>query len=187
MKRQLIPFVAMIAVIVFVVPRHTVIGQPNSLQSFTTAAGSFYSNQSDALEIDWRLDLGLTAIEMNQAPPYLFTAGFIQPVIHRFTNKNEYENYDPKIQLRYSDGGRHVLLLSTETDLVIYGFQIIDLSGRLVFQNQSRFASSYLRIPIDLTTLTRGLYLVSIFYLPESIFPIDNKQYWIKNIKLLKQ
>lgn len=184
MIRGLFSFVTILAASLLVAD--VLKGQATSMQSFTIAAGSFYSNQIDALQIEWRLDLGLTALEMNNAPNYLFTPGFIQPIINRFTNKIEKDKYDPKIQLRYNHSGHKAFLFSNETDLMIYGFQIVDLHGRIIFKDQSMFASSYFNKPLELSNLSTGTYFVFVFYLPESISPIQNN-YWMKSLKLLKQ
>lgn len=184
MHRPLFYFIIFFAATRFMAP--ALYGQVKVLESFTLSAGSFYSSRFDSMQVDWRLDLGLTAIQMNHAPSYLFTAGFFQPTIDRFTNNKIKEFYDPKIQLLYNDGGHKIFLFSNETDLVIYGFQIFDLYGRLVLKDQSKFASSYLRKSIDLTSLTTGVYFINIFYLPESNQVLQNN-YWTKSLKLMKQ
>ena len=59
-------------------------GQQLPLQTFSLAADHFVTTQADGLQVDWRLDLGLTAIPLNQSNAYLFSAGFLQPSMNRF-------------------------------------------------------------------------------------------------------
>jgi hypothetical protein len=65
---------------------HSLHGQQLPLQAFSLASNNFVSAQLDGLQMDWRLDLGLTAIPLNQSNAYFFSAGFLQPIINRFTS-----------------------------------------------------------------------------------------------------
>ena len=47
--------------------------QYTHFQSFMLSADSFYPDQKEAIHLDWRLDLGITAIPLDLSPPYLFT------------------------------------------------------------------------------------------------------------------
>lgn len=161
--------------------------QYTHFQTFMLSADSFYPNQKEAIHLDWRLDLGITAIQLNLSPTYLFTAGFFQPITDRFLNSTPMKNDIPAIHIRYNYKGYPILLFSTETDLIIYGYQVFDLQGNLVLKDQTKFASSYLAKPINISPLSNGVYIMLVFYLPESMATIDNQNYWIKNIKIIKQ
>lgn len=161
--------------------------QYTHFQTFMLSADSFYPNQKEAIHLDWRLDLGITAIPLDLSPPYLFTAGFFQPITDRFLNSTPMKNDNSAINIRYNSNGYPILLFSTETDLMIYGYQVFDLQGNLVLKDQTKFASSYLAKPINISHLSNGVYIMLVFYLPESMATIDNQNYWIKNIKMIKQ
>jgi hypothetical protein len=46
---------------------HSLHGQQLPLQAFSLAADHFVSPQVDGLQMDWRLDLGLTAMTLDQS------------------------------------------------------------------------------------------------------------------------
>ena len=51
-------------------------GQQLPLKTFSLAGYSFMSSNVDGLQMDWRLDLGLTNMLLDQSNSYHFTAGF---------------------------------------------------------------------------------------------------------------
>ena len=87
-------------------------GQKLPLQTFSLAADYFVTYQGDGLQVDWRLDLGLTALALDQSNQYHFSAGFLQPSINRFTKDGLEGKYNPSIELRTSVGGNAMLLFS---------------------------------------------------------------------------
>ena len=86
-----------------VIPR--LYGQQLPLKTFSLAADHFATTYMDGLQIDWRLDLGLTAMSLDQSSRYQFTAGFLQPTINRFTNDGIWKNYNPSIEIKNTFSG----------------------------------------------------------------------------------
>ena len=156
------------------------------LQTFSLAADHFMSTQVDGLQVDWRLDLGLTAMALDQSNHYFFSAGFLQPSIHRFTKDGFERKYNPSIELRTSVRGDAVVLYSKEPDLIFFDCKIYTLHGQIIISDPTKYRSGYAGRSIDINTLSSGVYLLQVFYVPE--FPgFDNKNnYWMKTIKFIK-
>ena len=90
-------FLLLILFELFVPPLY---GQQLPIQTFSLAADHFVTTQVDGLQVDWRLDLGLTAIPLDKLNQYHFSAGFLQPSINRFSKNGLEEKYNPSIELR---------------------------------------------------------------------------------------
>lgn len=162
-------------------------GQVSTFQSFTISGESFNLPNSNTNQYEWRLDLGLTSLELNQAKNYFFTAGMLQPNINRFNTITAWKRYDPAIQLLYPAPSNPIVLFSSAPDLIIFGFKIFDANGRLLKTDATKTASSFLMKRIELTGHTNGVYYVVVYYLPESIAVHPTNTYWSKTLKLLKQ
>ena len=161
-------------------------GQQLPLQAFSLAADHFVTTQADGLQMDWRLDLGLNAMLLNQSNQYHFTAGFLQPSINRFTKDALEGKYHPSIELRTSFRGDAMILFSKEPDLILFGYSIYNLHGQFIISNLTKYRSGYTGKNVDLNGLSSGVYIMQIFYLPEFL-SFDNKNnYWIKYIKFIK-
>jgi hypothetical protein len=156
------------------------------LQTFSLAADHFMSTQVDGLQVDWRLDLGLTTLPLDQSNQYFFSAGFLQPSIHRFTKDGLEGKYNPSIELRTSVRGDAIVLYSKEPDLIFFDCKIYTLHGQIIISDPTKYRSGYAGRSIDINTLSSGVYLLQVFYVPE--FPgFDNKNnYWMKTIKFIK-
>jgi hypothetical protein len=156
------------------------------LQTFSLAADHFMSTQVDGLQVDWRLDLGLTTLPLDQSNHYFFSAGFLQPSIHRFTKDGLEGKYNPSIELRTSVRGDAIVLYSKEPDLIFFDCKIYTLHGQIIISDPTKYRSGYAGRSIDINTLSSGVYLLQVFYVPE--FPgFDNKNnYWMKTIKFIK-
>jgi hypothetical protein len=156
------------------------------LQTFSLAADHFMSTQVDGLQVDWRLDLGLTTMALDQSNHYFFSAGFLQPSIHRFTKDGLEGKYNPSIELRTSVRGDAIVLYSKEPDLIFFDCKIYTLHGQIIISDPTKYRSGYAGRSIDINTLSSGVYLLQVFYVPE--FPgFDNKNnYWMKTIKFIK-
>jgi len=156
------------------------------LQTFSLAADHFMSTQVDGLQVDWRLDLGLTTMPLDQSNRYHFSAGFLQPSIHRFTKDGLEGKYNPSIELRTSVRGDAIVLYSKEPDLIFFDCKIYTLHGQIIISDPTKYRSGYAGRSIDINTLSSGVYLLQVFYVPE--FPgFDNKNnYWMKTIKFIK-
>lgn len=161
-------------------------GQQLPLQTFSLAAAHFVTSQVDDLQVDWRLDLGLTAMPLDQSNQYHFSAGFLQPSINRFSKDALEGKYNPCIELRNSFRGDAVLLFSKEPDLILFGYKIYSLHGIVVVSDYTKYRSGYLGRPVEINTLSSGVYIMQVFYLPEFL-SFDNKtNYWMKYIKFIK-
>jgi hypothetical protein len=156
------------------------------LQTFSLAADHFVSTQVDGLQVDWRVDLGLTAMSLNQSNHYQFSAGFLQPSIHRFTKDGLEGKYNPSIELRTSVRGDAIVLFSKEPDLIFFDCKMYNLHGQVIVSDPTKYRSGYAGRSIDINTLSSGVYILQVFYIPE--FPgFDNKNnYWMKTIKFIK-
>ena len=161
-------------------------GQQLPLQIFSLASDHFVTSGLDGLQVDWRLDLGLTAIALDQSNQYHFSAGFLQPSINRF-NKDALEGkYHPSIELRTSFRGDAMILFSKEPDLILFGYSIYNLHGQFILSDPTKYRSGYTGKNVDMNGLSSGVYIMQIFYLPEFL-SFDNKNnYWIKYIKFIK-
>ena len=161
-------------------------GQKLPLQTFSLAADYFVTYQGDGLQVDWRLDLGLTALALDQSNQYHFSAGFLQPSINRFTKDGLEGKYNPSIDLRTSDGGNAITVFSKEPDLIFFDCKIYNLHGQVILSDPSKYRSGYAGRPIDIHALASGIYIIQVYYLPEFL-TFDNKtNYWIKIIKFIK-
>jgi hypothetical protein len=161
-------------------------GQAIDPLSLTLSAGTYNTKRVDEIQMDWRLDLGATAIELNQSKAYFFTAGYLQPNINRYANFEEWKKADSSIKLYYNHPGSPVTLIATTPDLIIYGFKIFTNSGNLIIADLTKISSSFLSKPIDLSSHPRGVYYVLVYYLPESINLNTTNNYWTTTLKLIK-
>ena len=161
-------------------------GQQLPLQIFSLASDHFVTSGLDGLQIDWRLDLGLTAIALDQSNQYHFSAGFLQPSINRF-NKDALEGkYHPSIELRTSFRGDAMILFSKEPDLILFGYSIYNLHGQFILSDPTKYRSGYAGKKVDMNGLASGVYIMQVFYLPESMMFDGNNNYSIKTIKFIK-
>jgi len=161
-------------------------GQKLPLQTFSLAADYFVTYQGDGLQVDWRLDLGLTALALDQSNQYHFSAGFLQPSINRFTKDGLEGKYNPSIELRTSVRGDAFVIFSKEPDLIFFDCKIYNLHGQVILSDPSKYRSGYAGRPIDINVLASGIYIIQVYYLPEFL-TFDNKtNYWIKSIKFIK-
>lgn len=161
--------------------------QKNSIQSFTLASGGFYPSISNAIEFDWRLDLGTNTIGYHPSNSIHLTAGFFQPTIYRFNELQKWKQYPPKIQLRYTPNQQAVLLYCAAPDIIIHGFQLFNSKGQLLQKNQTKTAGSFLAKSIDLSAYANGVYYLLVFYLPDNMHASSLPPYWTTTLKLLKQ
>ena len=161
-------------------------GQALPLQTFSLAADHFVSTQVDGLQVDWRLDLGLTTMPLDQSNLYHFSAGFLQPSINRFSKDGLEGKYNPSIELRTSVRGDAMLLFSKEPDLIFFGYTIYNLHGQIILSDPTKYRSGYAGRYIDMNRLSSGVYIMQVFFLPEFL-SFDNKtNYWMKHIKFIK-
>ena len=160
---------------------HSLHGQQLPLQAFSLAA-----DHVDGLQMDWRLDLGLTAMTLDQSNSYQFTAGFLQPTINRFTNDGIWKNYNPSIEIKNTFSGDAMMLFSKEPDLILFGFKIFNLQGQVLVRDQTKYRSSYAGRSINMNAMNSGIYIMQVFYLPEYMMLDGNANYWIKTIKFIK-
>jgi hypothetical protein len=156
------------------------------LQTFSLAADHFMSTQVDGLQVDWRLDLGLTTLPLDQSNQYFFSAGFLQPSIHRFTKDGLEGKYNPSIELRTSVRGDAIVLYSKEPDLILFGFKIFNLQGQVLVSDQTKYRSSYTGRSINMNAMNSGIYIMQVYYLPEYMMLDLNRNYWVKTIKFIK-
>jgi hypothetical protein len=161
-------------------------GQQLPIQTFSLAADHFVDAHVDGLQIDWRLDLGLTNLSLSQSNSYHFTAGFLQPTINRFANDALSEKYTPSIEIKNTMRRDAILLFSKEPDLILFGFKIIDLHGRVLVNDQTKYRSSYAGRYIDVNAMNSGVYIMQVLYLPEHLTFESKNNYRIKNIKFIK-
>ena len=156
------------------------------LQTFSLAADHFITTQVDGLQVDWRLDLGLTTMPLDQSNLYHFSAGFLQPSINRFSKDGLEGKYNPSIELRTSVRGDAMLLFSKEPDLIFFGYTIYNLHGQAILSDPTKYRSGYAGRYIDMNRLSSGVYIMQVFFLPEFL-SFDNKtNYWMKHIKFIK-
>ena len=155
------------------------------LQTLSLASNNFVSTQVDGLQVDWRLDLGLTSILLDQSSSYLFSAGFLQPSINRFTNDVLEGKYNPSIELRISNRGEAILVFSREPDLIFFDCKVYNLYGQFILSDPTKYRSSYAGRKIDINALASGVYFMQVSYLPEFLSFDNNTNYWIKSIKFI--
>ncbi len=165
---------------------HSLHGQQLPLQVFSLAAGHFVAAHVDGLQMDWRLDFGLTSMTLDQSNSYQFTAGFLQPTINRFTNDGIWKNYNPSIEIKNTFSGDAMMLFSKEPDLILFGFIIFNVQGQVLVRDQIKYRSSYAGRLINMNVMNSGVYIIQVFYLPEYMMFDGNKNYWVKTIKFIK-
>jgi hypothetical protein len=178
-----ISFCYLIVLQLFIVQLH---GQQLPFQAFSLAADHFVAAQLDGLQMDWRLDLGLTAIPLNQSNAYFFSAGFLQPTINRFANDVIWEKYNPSIEIKNTFPGDAIVLFSKEPDLILFGFKILNLHGQVIISDQTKYRSSYNGRSINMNAMNSGIYIMQVFYLPEYMTIDVKRNYWVKTIKFIK-
>lgn len=164
---------------------NTLYGQIIDRQSFTQSSSYQFIQQTNLIQFDWQLDLGITAIALNQSPNHFYTAGFIQPNIYRHQQNKKPSHFDPNILIRYNEKAESIVLSSNESDLIIYGFQVFNFLGAKVFSNKTIISSSTLFLSTPITNLSSGIYFIQVNYLPENIS--SNFQFWIKTQKIIKK
>jgi hypothetical protein len=165
---------------------HSLHGQQLPLQAFSLAADHFVAAHVDGLQMDWRLDLGLTAIPLEHSNAYFFSAGFLQPTMNRFANDGIREQYNPSIEIKNTFPGDAIVLFSKEPDLILFGFKIFNLQGQVLVRDQTKYRSSYTGRSINMNAMNSGIYIMQVFYLPEYMMLDGNANYWIKTIKFIK-
>lgn len=165
---------------------HSLHGQQLPLQAFSLAADHFVAAHVDGLQMDWRLDLGLTTIPLNQSNAYLFSAGFLQPTVNRFANDGGWGKYNPSIEIKNTFSGDAMILFSKEPDLILFGFKIFNLQGQVLVNDQTKYRSSYAGRSINMNAMNSGIYIMQVFYLPEYMMFNGNNNYWVKTIKFIK-
>jgi hypothetical protein len=156
------------------------------LQTLSLASNNFVATQVDGLQVDWRLDLGLTSILLDQSSSYHFSAGFLQPSINRFTKDVLEGKYNPNIELRTSNRGDAIVLFSKEPDLIFFDCKMYNLHGQVVLSDPIKYRSSYTGRRIDINALASGVYFMQVYYLPEFLTFDHKTVYWIKSIKFIK-
>ena len=161
-------------------------GQQLPIQTFSLAADHFVTTQVDGLQVDWRLDLGLTAIPLDKLNQYHFSAGFLQPSINRFSKDGLEEKYNPSIELRTSVRGDAIVLYSKEPDLIFFDCKIYNLHGQVLISDPTKYRSGYAGRSMDINSLSSGVYIMQVFYLPEFLSFENKNNYWIKYIKFIK-
>lgn len=161
-------------------------GQQLPLQTYSLAADSYAPIQVDGLQIDWRLDLGLTAMALDQSNQYHFSAGFLQPIINRFTKDGLEGKYNPIIELRTSVRGDAIVFFSKEPDLIFFDCKIYSLNGQVILSDPAKYRSSYTGRKIDINALASGIYIMQVLYLPEWMTLDGKTNYWVKSIKFIK-
>ena len=119
------------------------IAQQLPIQTFSLASEHFTTTKLDGLQVDWRLDLGMTAMALDQSNQYHFSAGFLQPSINRFTKDGLDGKYHPSIELRTSFRGDAMILFSKEPDLILFGYSIYNLHGQFILSDPTKYRSGY--------------------------------------------
>lgn len=161
--------------------------QLTNMQSFSLAGGSYVAPNEASFWLDWKLDLGITALAYNQSSDYYFTPGLLQPNINKFTQLSSWKETHVPFQIRYLGLGKIATLYSSEPDLIIYGIKIYNSNGQLVITELVKIASGFLAKNIHLSTLSSGVYYVRIYYLPEHYSITTFKHYNSTTLKLVKQ
>ena len=161
-------------------------GQQLPLKTFSLAGYSFMSSNVDGLQMDWRLDLGLTNMLLDQSNSYHFTAGFLQPTMNRFANDGIWGKYNPSIELKNVFSGDAIVLFSKETDLILFGYKIMNIHGQVIASDQTTYRSGYVGKSIDISAMPGGVYMMQVLYLPEYMTMDVKKNYWVKYLKFIK-
>jgi hypothetical protein len=160
--------------------------QELTLQTLSLAADHFITTNVDGLQIDWRLDLGLTAMPLDQSNQCHFSAGFLQPSIPRFSKDGVERKYNPSIELRTSVSGDVIVLYSKEPDLIFFDCKMYNLQGQVIISDLTKYRSSYAGRQINISALASGVYFMQVNYLPEFLTFNHKTNYWIKYIKFIK-
>jgi hypothetical protein len=161
-------------------------GQQLPLQIFSLASDHFVTNKLDGIQVDWRLDLGMTTIALDQSNQYHFSAGFLQPTINRFTDDMIWKKYNPSIEIKNTFSRDAIVLFSKEPDLILFGFKIFNLQGQVLVSDQTKYRSSYTGRSINMNAMNSGIYIMQVYYLPEYMMLDPNRNYWVKTIKFIK-
>lgn len=161
-------------------------GQQLPIQTFSLAGDSFIQNQVDGLQIDWRLDLGLTALPLEQSNAYCFSAGFLQPNVNRFEEDGLWKKFNPSIEIKNTFRREAILLFSREPDLILFGYKIMNVYGQVILSDQTTYRSSYGGRSIDVNGMNGGVYIMQVFYLPEHMTLEGSNNVWIKYLKFIK-
>jgi hypothetical protein len=161
-------------------------GQQLPFQSFSLAGDYYVPTNVDGIQMDWRLDIGPTAMTLEHSNAYFFSAGFLQPTINRFGNDLIREKYNPSIEIKNTFPGDAIILFSKEPDLILFGFKIFNLQGQVLVSNQTKYRSSYAGRSINMNAMNSGIYIMQVFYLPEYMMFDHNTNYWVKTIKFIK-
>ena len=173
-------------VILFKLITVQLIAQQLPIQTFSLASEHFTTTKLDGLQVDWRLDLGLTTMPLDQSNLYLFSAGFLQPSMNRFIKDGLEGKYNPSIELRTSVRGDAIVLYSKEPDLIFFDCKIYNLQGQVLISDPTKYRSGYAGKYFDMNRLSSGIYIMQVFFLPEFL-SVDNKNnYWMKTIKFIK-
>ena len=146
-------------------------GQQLPFQSFSLAGGYY---------------IGLTAMTLEHSNAYLFSAGFLQPTIHRFADDMIWKKYNPSIEIKNIYPGDAIVLFSKEPDLILFGFTIFNLQGQVLVRDQTKYRSSYTGRSINMNAMNSGIYIMQVYYLPEYMMLDPNRNYWVKTIKFIK-
>ena len=178
-----ISFCYLIVLQLFIIQLH---GQQLPFQAFSLAADHFVAAHVDGLQIDWRLDLGLTAMTLEHSNAYIFSAGFLQPTINRFADDMIWKKYNPSIEIKNTFSRDAIVLFSKEPDLILFGFKIFNLQGQVLVSDQTKYRSSYTGRSINMNAMNSGIYIMQVYYLPEYMMLDPNRNYWIKTIKFIK-
>ena len=161
-------------------------GQQLTLQTYSLAADQFVTTKVDGMQVDWRLDLGMTAMALDQSNQYHFSAGFLQPSINRFTKIGLEGKYNPSIELRTSVRGDAIVVFSKEPDLIFFDCKIYSLNGQVILSDPEKYRSSYTGRLFDTNVLASGVYIMQVSYLPEFLTFENKTNYWIKSLKFIK-
>ena len=161
-------------------------GQQLPFQSFSLAGDYYVPTNVDGIQMDWRLDIGPTAMTLEHSNAYFFSAGFLQPTINRFGNDLIREKYNPSIEIKNTFPGDAIILFSKEPDLILFGFKIFNLQGQVLVSDQTKYRSSYAGRSINMNAMNSGIYIMQVFYLPEYMMFDHNTNYWVKTIKFIK-
>ena len=161
-------------------------GQQLHFQSLSLAGDYYVPTNVDGLQMDWRLDIGLTAMTLEHSNVYLFSAGFLQPTIHRFADDMIWKKYNPSIEIKNIFPGDAIVLFSKEPDLILFGFKIFNLQGQVLVRDQTKYRSSYTGRSINMNAMNSGIYIMQVYYLPEYMMLDPNRNYWVKTIKFIK-
>ena len=161
-------------------------GQQLHFQSLSLAGDYYVPTNVDGLPMDWRLDIGLTAMTLEHSNAYLFSAGFLQPTINRFADDMIWKKYNPSIEIKNVFPGDAIVLFSKEPDLIFFDCKVYNLYGQVILSDPTKYRSSYAGRKVDINVLASGVYFMQVSYLPEFLTFDYKTNYWIKIIKFIK-